>query len=294
MKMIQSSYKRMTAPANAGRGFTLIELLVVIAIIAILAAMLLPALSKAKTKAQGVGCLNNTKQMTLGWIMFATDNEENLIGNPGTTPWVDAADPTGGDKDGSYMTWDNNPGNTNTTGLLNAEKSYIAKYVPAVGSHKCPGDNYISAQNPGTRTRSLGLNQALGGSPTVPAGAVNGRTYKKATKMTDLTGNGPANIFVYLDEHADSINDATFAFDAGLTKRNEYWRDMPASYHNNSCNFSFGDGHCEMHKWREFGADTTTVKPVKFKRWADYYPGHYNVGTSVDYEWMNDRMPYDY
>src|SRR5439155_14777011 len=130
-------------------GFTLIELLVVIAIIAILAAMLLPALSRAKCKAQGIGCLSNTKQTTLAWIMYSTDNNDKLVSNPG---WVDTGNT------GSYMSWSSDPRVIATAPLLDADNSLLAGYLKSVGIYKCPGDNFKSPDNLGPRTRSTGLN----------------------------------------------------------------------------------------------------------------------------------------
>src|SRR5215207_1242632 len=161
------------------RGFTLIELLVVIAIIAILAAMLLPALSKAKTKAHGVSCMNNTKQLTLGWLLFATDNGDRLMKDK----------PVAGGMD-----WTSNPDNTNVALLVDTEQSQMANYVKSYLVWKCPADAYIHPNNPGRRVRSIALNAAvLGINLALPSGthAPGGRTYFSASRVSHLNIPGP-------------------------------------------------------------------------------------------------------
>jgi len=270
------------------RGFTLIELLVVIAIIAILAAMLLPALTKAKMKAQGISCLNNNKQMSLAWIMYSTDDNEKLVSNPG---WVD----TGGT--GSYMTWNSDPRNTNVPPLVDAEVSLLANYHKSTRVYKCPGDNYQSAANPGPRTRSGGLNGSLAGKPTVQGTGPDGtRNYYGgggagvATKSSQLLTPGPAMIFTFIDEHPDSINDASFMLDPGWAKGQEKWRDLPASHHNGAGGMAFADGHAEIHKWKNVNG--RTVYPVRYIEWGTSPERSINLGISPDYEWLEDRCPY--
>jgi len=280
---------RVSARNQSRPGFTLIELLVVIAIIAILAAMLLPALSKAKAKAQGIKCLSNTKQLTLGWLMFQGDNQEKLMD---ATTYIDAGNTAG---ISSYMDWTGDTRNINTLGLT-GPTAMMADYVRSPEIYKCPGDSYQTPANPGVRARSIALNGGVSGgsgAPTFAGQGIVGRTYFQAQKVGDLNTPGPVNTFVFLDEQADSINDGIFQLDPGRPPGQEYWRDLPASYHNRVGSLSFADGHSELRKWKESGSSSPgTVLPVIYQAFSARYPSHYNVQQSADYEWMDDRMPY--
>jgi prepilin-type N-terminal cleavage/methylation domain-containing protein/prepilin-type processing-associated H-X9-DG protein len=281
--------KRPMLTQNPDRraGFTLIELLVVIAIIAILAAMLLPALSKAKAKAQGIKCLNNTKQLTLGWIMFTVDNQENC----NMTSWVAGS-----------MDWGAGPENTDTALLLNNQ---MGEYVKSAGVYKCPADNFQSGANLGPRVRSVSMNgQFAGSGPTAQGTGPDGTrkyfaqgalgTGSSVKKTSELNVAGPVNVFVILDEHADSVNDGIFQHDPGFPQGSEKWRDLPASYHNGAGSFSFADGHSEIHKWleKESSGIKKTIYPVIFTPWLNQPGKGLNLGISRDYEWLETHMAY--
>ena len=268
--MVDSQHR--ISPSRA--GFTLIELLVVIAIIAILAAMLLPALAAAKRKAQGVYCLNNTKQLNLAWIMYAGDSAEKLVSNGG---WVD---------NGDSLSWGSHDANTNLSTLISAN-SLFSPYIKSPGTFHCPGDDIPSAN--GTRVRSYSLNSSLNNSiATAPANTLPGRNYFRALRTTELNTPGPANVFAFVDESAYTLlftGNSTFSFDPGLPQGSEYWRNLPSHYHGTSGNISFADGHSEIHKW----VDPRTLVKVQA---GVATSSHIVVGISADYEWFDDRTPY--
>ena len=220
-------------------GFTLIELLVVIAIIAILAAMLLPSLGKAKTKAEGIVCLSNLKQVQLALVMYAQDNLDKLAENRGSAiskdTWV-----TGN------LKWDLPPSGiwTDNTNKLQLTDGQIGPYVAKnTGVFKCPADK-VSGQA-GPRVRSIAMNSTMGDVIGLNK-TLNGR-WKVFLKNSDFTTLRPSDAWVLLDEQPDSINDNLFFVQLTGT----IWIDVPASYHNGACGFSFADGHVEIKKWRD-------------------------------------------
>jgi prepilin-type N-terminal cleavage/methylation domain-containing protein/prepilin-type processing-associated H-X9-DG protein len=259
-----------TALVPSACAFTLIELLVVIAIIAILAAMLLPALSKAKQKAQGVYCMNNQRQMGLSWLMYIGDNQEGLPPNNdlvhgASTGWVD------GTLDFSSANTDN----TNVSLLLNSK---LGPYSKNPGIYKCPSDPSVvrvgGVYLP--RVRSVSMNCYMVGTGAIPNG-FNNPAYRTYQKSSDLSVPGPANLWVILDERADSINDGFFGQKVGSSI---IW-DGPGSYHGGSCGMAFADGHSELHHW----LDGNTRLPLMSPGIA--WPHTYS--SSDDMAWMNER-----
>jgi prepilin-type N-terminal cleavage/methylation domain-containing protein/prepilin-type processing-associated H-X9-DG protein len=258
-------------PTLVPGAFTLIELLVVIAIIAILAAMLLPALGKAKLKAQGISCLNNTKQLTVAWIMYAADNEGRLVYNkPGystdLTNWV-----------GNVLDWSVGAYNTNLDLIRNALLGpYTSK---SVGIYKCPADNVPGGA--GQRSRSLSMNAYVGN-----RGDGGSITFGYAQYLKESQFRNPANTFVFLDEHPDSINDGWFIFcTGGNPLERTHWSDLPASYHNGAGGFSFADGHSEIKKWR----NASTVRSVMKN--SGYLPLAIQPANQIDdINWVAERQ----
>ncbi len=243
--------------SNQRPGFTLIELLVVIAIIAILAALLLPALNKSKLKAQGVMCMNSHRQLALAWRLYTDDNRDMLLYASGDTT---------GFQPGVWMsgTLDFSPGNlSNWDPSVDIYRSPMWPYCgKSLGIFKCPSDNSFvtvaGVQKP--RVRSMVMNLYLGGFKGTGGGVFSDKSWRLYKKYSELAIPGPTKIFVFLDEREDAINWGNFytdmkgyptpAMPAG-NAGSYMLADMPGTYHHNACGFSFADGHSEIKRWQD-------------------------------------------
>jgi len=248
-------------------GFTLLELLVVIAIIAILAAILLPALSKAQERARAIYCLNNTRQLTLAWQLYADDHEGILPYNLGMTG---TASRTNLNWVNNVMTWDLSSDNTNTATITEASLGAYASGVTSI--YRCPSDHVLSAQQRQAgwtaRIRSYSMNAMVGNAGVFSAsgGNINNPGYTQFFKFNQIPQ--PSDIFVFLDEHPDSLGDGYFLNKApqgyygvaygSPSVASAQWLDLPASYHNRAAAFSYADGHSSLHRW----VKETTIRPA--------------------------------
>jgi prepilin-type N-terminal cleavage/methylation domain-containing protein/prepilin-type processing-associated H-X9-DG protein len=279
--------------SHAASAFTLIELLVVIAIIAILAALLLPALAKAKAKAQGIGCLSNTKQLTLAWHLYYDDFNDRVANDYGVNETIAAID--GGQMDNwvnNVMTWG---ASGSTADRSNTNRAWVANGVlgrytaAAIGVYKCPADNYLSPDQRAAgfprRNRSLSMNSIFGRFSTGDDPTAHGlnwgfQQFRQYLKQTEV--RRPAKTWLFIDEHPDSINDGYFINNPDVN----YWQDIPASYHNGACGFSFADGHSEIKKWR---SNASKYLAVQY-----YYPGNmvFDPAGKADFAWYLERTGY--
>jgi prepilin-type N-terminal cleavage/methylation domain-containing protein/prepilin-type processing-associated H-X9-DG protein len=261
-------------------AFTLIELLVVIAIIAILAAMLLPALTAAKARAVAAQCMSNNKQLALAWIMYAGDNNDKLAINSnqsfnGTEPWISGS-----------LGWTTSTDNTNTLNLINDTYSLLgAELGRNAAVFACPASQFASpaqrAMGWFARCRSVSMDGAVGDGTkdlTFPFSA----SYWWAKKMGDLRKPGPADSWVFTDEHPDSIDDGILYVSSTYTSGTGDFTELPGSQHGGRCGLSFADGHAEIHKW----LTAIVMQPVTYVTTHNVL-----VVNNADLAWLAQRTP---
>jgi prepilin-type processing-associated H-X9-DG protein len=266
--------------ANASAAFTLTELLVVVGVLAVLALTILPALGRTQSHSRATLCQHNLKQLAVAWQTYAEDYGGKIVPNyhggnnpPPAVSWASG-----------WLDWSVSTDNTNVLRLIDARNALSAPYVYGASNlFKCPADQYLSSvqRNRGwaQRVRSYSANIYIGegnasSGPTYPI-------YRQIRRTSEFLHPPPAQAWLYVEEHPDSINDPAF-FSPGQTT----WVDWPATYHNGGTGFAFADGHTEMRKWR---GSLTTGPATRVNYSFSVFPPV--LAGDPDISWVSYRTP---
>jgi prepilin-type N-terminal cleavage/methylation domain-containing protein/prepilin-type processing-associated H-X9-DG protein len=270
--------RRYSRWATCATGFTLIELLVVLAIIALLASLLLPALARTKSTAQSVSCLNNLRQLQAGWLMYVHENNEDLP--PNISRKIGGFDQANVVVDGRVPWVLGNP--TLDTDTNNIKAGVLFPYVGSATMYRCPSDKSTVRDRPALlRTRSYSIHNWLN-CDVISYGAVDGANDmpENLRKYSSLVDPGPSRTWVFIDEHAETIDDGIFAIGLG----GDFWGSYPGDRHNNGANLSFADGHAESHHWHAHR------KTIVYTGAKQFIPKD-DIANIADLHWLQDRIP---
>jgi prepilin-type processing-associated H-X9-DG protein len=254
-------------------GFALVEAIVVIAIIAIIAALLLPALNRARERGMAMVCLNNTRQLNVGWQLYVEDHDGLL---PCNYAMVGTSFRTNLNWVNNVLTSDLNSDNTNADTITQAA---LGPYVSGtISVFRCPSDRYLTAAQSAAgwdgRVRSYAMNGLVGENGQ----AVSASSQRQFLKLTEMPHT--SETFIFLDENPTSLNDGAFALSktsiSGVTINN----DLPALWHNNSSAFSFTDGHVSLHRWQNLPANSSAIPT----------PSVAVQAISADQQWLSEHM----
>ena len=258
-------------------AFTVTELLVVIAILMLLASIMLPAMNRTRSKAYAIRCLSNKRQLTLGWIMYANDHNDQLVWNPSTpddTGWIRGA-----------MDYDpSNTFNTNTWSLTDTNYAKLWPYTRATEIYHCPADKsrVIIDGKPHPRVRSVSLSNAMNSNGDWLSDST-GNKYWMFRQLSDIAVMPSSHAYVFIDEHPDSIYFGDFAVSVenAHSLPNATMIDFPASHHDGAAGISFADGHADLHRW----TDLRTRKPLLNQTRLNFISTPYNQ----DLLWLSER-----